>query len=62
MAEGPPWGENTFQAIMTDRGDGDFDLELRYATLEWSEWNIGGGRRAATLVGFNADNDAASEC
>ncbi|MEZ4437217.1 MAG: nidogen-like domain-containing protein, partial [bacterium] len=32
---------NTYQAILTNRGGGDFDVEYRYARCEWAEVRLG---------------------
>ena len=34
---------NAFQLILTDRGDGDFDIEFRYEDINWTTGNASGG-------------------
>jgi cysteine-rich repeat protein len=58
---------NSFQLILTDRGDvapGDFDVELRYACLSWTTGDYEGGLRGLggfeAIAGFDAGNGRAS--
>ncbi|MEX5728452.1 Ca2+-binding RTX toxin-like protein [Rhodovulum iodosum] len=34
---------NAFQLILSDRGDGDFDIEFRYEEIDWTTGNASGG-------------------
>ncbi|SEL44977.1 Nidogen-like [Roseivivax marinus] len=34
---------NAFQLILTDRGDGDFDIQFRYEDVQWTTGNASGG-------------------
>ncbi len=34
---------NAFQLILTDQGDGDFDIQFRYEDINWTTGNASGG-------------------
>lgn len=34
---------NAFQLVLTDRDDGDFDIQFRYENIEWTTGNASGG-------------------
>ncbi len=45
---------NSFQLRLTDQGDGDFDIEFRYASLGWTVGDVSG--TAYARAGYNSGN------
>ncbi len=61
FANGRDPGSNTFQAVLTNRNDravGDFDIEFRYDTINWTTGDASGGTGGLggtiASVGFDA--------